>query len=303
MAVTDLNALREVEKGGHVPRVPTAEPGPGGKGGGAVVRYSPATSTRALTRAALCPQPGAGPAPLEPGRKDRAPRRGRRRTRAVLPGARGGDRPEGCRGRTCGRAGAAGNFLCPASVLSFNAFKTVMDIDALEHGCFMRGPRRGDCEHHCDPGYRGQVLQVHTGSAKAAMDAMTRHLAVEWGPQNIGVNSLAPGPISGTEGFQWLGAGRLKQRKHSEGEAGPQPVLDLWNASSGFLWDPPPLQPRALDLMIPAEFLKQRLEGPCCVHGPSLGPSPVLRQYSGREAGLLTACTRVSGVVSIPELP
>lgn len=30
---------------------------------------------------------------------------------------------------------------------------------------------------------------------------MTRHLAVEWGPQNIRVNSLAPGPISGTEGF------------------------------------------------------------------------------------------------------
>lgn len=28
-------------------------------------------------------------------------------------------------------AGAAGNFLCPASALSFNAFKTVMDIDTL----------------------------------------------------------------------------------------------------------------------------------------------------------------------------
>lgn len=27
--------------------------------------------------------------------------------------------------------GAAGNFLCPASSLSFNAFKTVMDIDTL----------------------------------------------------------------------------------------------------------------------------------------------------------------------------
>lgn len=28
-------------------------------------------------------------------------------------------------------AGAAGNFLCPASSLSSNAFKTVMDIDTL----------------------------------------------------------------------------------------------------------------------------------------------------------------------------
>ena len=105
-------------------------------------------------------------------------------------------------------------------------------------------------------GARGQVLQVHAGSAKAAVgtgaplvcppgflpvpggwqcpseaappspvwaapeaeqpclsltrpaspaDAMTRHLAVEWGPQNIRVNSLAPGPISGTEGLRRLG--------------------------------------------------------------------------------------------------
>lgn len=28
-------------------------------------------------------------------------------------------------------AGAAGNFLCPASALSFNAFKAVIDIDTL----------------------------------------------------------------------------------------------------------------------------------------------------------------------------
>uniref|UniRef100_A0A2R9B762 Peroxisomal 2,4-dienoyl-CoA reductase [(3E)-enoyl-CoA-producing] n=1 Tax=Pan paniscus TaxID=9597 RepID=A0A2R9B762_PANPA len=54
-------------------------------------------------------------------------------------------------------------------------------------------------------GNRGQALQVHAGSAKAAVDAMTRHLAVEWGPQNIRVNSLAPGPISGTEGLRRLG--------------------------------------------------------------------------------------------------
>lgn len=54
-------------------------------------------------------------------------------------------------------------------------------------------------------GLRGQVLQTHAGTAKAAVDAMTRHLAVEWGLQNIRVNSLAPGPISGTEGFRRLG--------------------------------------------------------------------------------------------------
>ncbi|CAK6444892.1 unnamed protein product [Pipistrellus nathusii] len=108
---------------------------------------------------------------------------------------------------------AAGNFLCPASSLSFNAFKTVMDIDTLgtfnvSHVLYKKFFR----EHGgvivnitATLGTRGQVLQVHAGSAKAAVDAMTRHLAVEWGPQNIRVNSLAPGPISGTEGLRRLG--------------------------------------------------------------------------------------------------
>ncbi|KAM5198180.1 peroxisomal 2,4-dienoyl-CoA reductase [(3E)-enoyl-CoA-producing] isoform 1-T1 [Hipposideros larvatus] len=108
---------------------------------------------------------------------------------------------------------AAGNFLCPASALSFNAFKTVMDIDTLGTFNMSRMLYEKCFRDHggvivnitATLGARGQVLQVHAGSAKAAVDAMTRHLAVEWGPQNIRVNSLAPGPISGTEGFRRLG--------------------------------------------------------------------------------------------------
>uniref|UniRef100_A0A8C3QCJ2 Peroxisomal 2,4-dienoyl-CoA reductase [(3E)-enoyl-CoA-producing] n=1 Tax=Geospiza parvula TaxID=87175 RepID=A0A8C3QCJ2_GEOPR len=109
--------------------------------------------------------------------------------------------------------GAAGNFLCPASALSFNAFKTVIDIDTM--GTFNTSKVLFE-KYFRDHGgviinitatlsYRGQALQVHAGAAKAAIDAMTRHLAVEWGPNNIRVNSLAPGPISGTEGFRRLG--------------------------------------------------------------------------------------------------
>ncbi|NWI43500.1 DECR2 reductase, partial [Picathartes gymnocephalus] len=108
--------------------------------------------------------------------------------------------------------GAAGNFLCPASALSFNAFKTVIDIDTM--GTFNTSKVLFE-KYFRDHGgvivnitatlsYRGQALQLHAGAAKAAIDAMTRHLAVEWGP-NIRVNSLAPGPVSGTEGYRRLG--------------------------------------------------------------------------------------------------
>ncbi|XP_003124745.1 peroxisomal 2,4-dienoyl-CoA reductase isoform X2 [Sus scrofa] len=107
---------------------------------------------------------------------------------------------------------AAGNFLCPASALSPNAFKAVLDTDTLGtfnmcrvlYEKFFRDHGGVIVNITATLGTRGQVLQVHAGSAKAAVDAMTRHLAVEWAPQNIRVNSLALGPISGTEGFRRL---------------------------------------------------------------------------------------------------
>ncbi len=42
------------------------------------------------------------------------------------------------------------------------------------------------------------------------VDALTKHLAVEWGPQNIRINCLAPGPIEGTVGLNKLGTECLK---------------------------------------------------------------------------------------------
>ncbi|XP_032461708.1 peroxisomal 2,4-dienoyl-CoA reductase isoform X2 [Phocoena sinus] len=150
---------------------------------------------------------------------------------------------------------AAGNFLCPASALSSNAFKTVMDIDTLGtfnvsrvlYEKFFHGHGGVIVNITATLGTRGQVLQVHAGSAKAAVDAMTRHLAVEWGPQNIRVNSLAPGPISGTEGFRRLACFRslpmwlcedvihlLKLLSIPSQQTSPQPASKLFTG----LWKP-----------------------------------------------------------------
>ena len=37
------------------------------------------------------------------------------------------------------------------------------------------------------------------------MDALTKVLAVEWGPYKVRVNGIVPGAIAGTEGFERLG--------------------------------------------------------------------------------------------------
>jgi len=52
--------------------------------------------------------------------------------------------------------------------------------------------------------YLGTPLQLHVSAAKAGVDALTRNLAVEWGPYGIRVNGIAPGPIEDTEGMKRL---------------------------------------------------------------------------------------------------
>jgi len=39
-------------------------------------------------------------------------------------------------------------------------------------------------------------LQVHASAAKAAVDSITRTMALEWGEFGINVNAIAPGPIA-----------------------------------------------------------------------------------------------------------
>ena len=107
---------------------------------------------------------------------------------------------------------AAGNFFCPSADLSPNGFGTVLDIDAKGTWNVSRAAYHARLK---DKGgqilnisatlhYGGTPGQLHVAAAKAAVDAMTRTLAVEWGPQGIRVNAIAPGPIGDTEGARRL---------------------------------------------------------------------------------------------------
>jgi 2,4-dienoyl-CoA reductase [(3E)-enoyl-CoA-producing], peroxisomal len=110
--------------------------------------------------------------------------------------------------------GAAGNFLCPAEKLSVKGFKTVLDIDAtgtfmvsklvFEHA--MKKQKSGSIINiTTNLHYNGTPMTIHANSAKAAVDAIMRTLAVEWGPYGVRVTGICPGFISGTEGMARLG--------------------------------------------------------------------------------------------------
>ncbi len=110
---------------------------------------------------------------------------------------------------------AAGNFLCAAESLSANGFRAVLEIDLVGSFLCSRAAypllkRQGGVIINITATLAelGVPQQVHAGSAKAGVDAMTRHLAAEWGPHGVRVVAIAPGPIGGTEGMRRLGRGR-----------------------------------------------------------------------------------------------
>ena len=108
---------------------------------------------------------------------------------------------------------AAGMFLAPIERMSYNGFKTVVDIDLLgtynvtkaafaaylqEHGgCILN--ITAPFEHW------GVSSLAHVAAAKAGVESLTRTCAVEWAPLGIRVNSVAPGFISDTEGVKRAG--------------------------------------------------------------------------------------------------
>lgn len=116
--------------------------------------------------------------------------------------------------------GAAGNFLCAAADLSPNGFGTVIDIDAKGTWNCSKAVFEASLKDHggqilnisATLHYGGTPQQLHVSAAKAAVDALTRNLAVEWGPLGIRVNAVAPGPIGDTEGARRLFAGEVGER-------------------------------------------------------------------------------------------
>ena len=103
---------------------------------------------------------------------------------------------------------AAGNFISPTKDLSSRGFDAIANI--VFHGTFYVTHSVGKrwIEQKC----KGSIISilatwVWTGSAyvvpsamsKTGLDAMTKSLAVEWGPYGIRLNSIAPGPFP-TEG-------------------------------------------------------------------------------------------------------
>ena len=104
---------------------------------------------------------------------------------------------------------AAGNFPAPITGISYNGFKSVVDIDLRgsfnvtkvafeaylkEHG--------GHIVNISAPFQNmGVSLQAHVAAAKAGVDSLTRTCAVEFGPHGVRVNAVAPGATADTEGL------------------------------------------------------------------------------------------------------
>lgn len=139
--------------------------------------------------------------------------------------------------------GAAGNFVCLAENLSPNGFGTVVDIDLkgtfnVSRGAFPHLKASGSgvvLNISATLQLLGTIGQSHASAAKAGVDALTRALAVEWGPVGIRVNGLAPGPVEGTEGVKRLTNDRSRKMIKEHCPLGRMATIDEIAQASLFL--------------------------------------------------------------------
>lgn len=113
---------------------------------------------------------------------------------------------------------AAGNFLCSLENMTENGFKAVNEIVCL--GTFLWSKA---VHSQMKQQKSGRIINIgttyaafgpatmvgHSGAAKAAVYNLTKTMAVEWGPQGILTNMIAPGAVEGTEGVSRLMAGQM----------------------------------------------------------------------------------------------
>ncbi len=128
---------------------------------------------------------------------------------------------------------AAGNFVCPTAEMSPRGWKTVIDIDlnGTFHCCHAAYPHLKKSTHGGSIisiitmlGVGGWPGAAHAGAAKAGVLSLSRALAVEWGADNIRVNTISPGPIGDTEGVRRMyietGRGDIEMKKTALGRFG-----------------------------------------------------------------------------------
>lgn len=118
--------------------------------------------------------------------------------------------------------GAAGNFMATADKLTPNGVKRVLEIDTM--GTFQMSQQVFNQSMKANKSgiiinisttlhWNGSWGFAHAGAAKAGVDAMTKVLAVEWGPHGVRVNGIVPGPIEGTEGMSRLTLSNVNNKK------------------------------------------------------------------------------------------
>ncbi len=145
---------------------------------------------------------------------------------------------------------AAGNFVCPSEQLSYNGFKSVVDIVLL--GTFnctraafetLRARRGRILNIIATYAWGGEPGAIHSACAKAGVLAMTRTLAAEWGQYGIRANAIAPGPIhtEGTDKNLWS-VGDVEEHIRRQiplgrlGEAADVSRAALWLCSQEASW-------------------------------------------------------------------